>query len=225
MSDEILPAEVAERPQSAFGSRHAVLDKDGKQLRGFTKESFHESHWTPARREEQRQKMLALHAAGKAGGQNGFHKRRSKKFQEIVAEMAQERAEEIWRELESMIFDQTKDKRLKLEAIRDLARYEEFAVKNSREDEKELRKLSGAQLDVRLLEMVGEAMGIDFTAFAQDMQQPAINGTCTDVEPCEACDAEGARVVQLLRDSGVEDDELIEITASRARCEDHREEM
>lgn len=225
MSTEDPQPETTERPQSAFGRRHAVIDKDGKQLRGFTTESFHETHWTPERKEEQRQKMLALHAAGKAGGQHGFHRRRAKKAQEILAERFQEEADKIWQRLEAML-DQPKDKRLQLEAIRELAKFEEWSTKNAREDEKELRKLSGAQLDTRLLEMMGEALGIDFSAFKGDFE-PIIEGQLVGEQPqleesCEGCDEERDRVADLLRQSGIEDDELVAVTAGRARCEGHR---
>jgi hypothetical protein len=221
---DVLPA----RPPSAFGSRHAALGKDGRQLGGCTTEDYHDTYWTPARREEQRQKMLQLHVEGRAGGQNGFHRRRTKKFQEIAAEHAQEKADEIIEKLDAMIFGQHKDKRLQLEGIREYMRMEDWAVKNAREDEKEFRKLSGTQLDKRLLELMGDALGVDFSAFGEVVDAEVVpDDGPPRIEPppsfdCYACDAEKDRVVELMRDSGVSDPDLLARTASLAACPEHR---
>lgn len=153
------------RPTSGFAA--AVTDteraKDGRKLGGATNPRFTSEYWTPERREEQRQKIKQLMAEGKVGGQNGFHRRKTKKFQEIAAEAAQKRADEIVGRLMAMIFGQNGDKRLQLEAIRELAKFEDWSVKNSREDEKAFRSMTNAQLDTALVEMMGEALGLDLS--------------------------------------------------------------
>lgn len=221
--EEALPA----RPPSAFGSRHATVGKDGRRLGGATTESYHEQFWTDERREAQRQKMLQLHAEGKMGGQNGFHRRRTKKAQEILAEKTQAKADEIWEKLWAMI-QQSKDKRLQLEAIRELAKMEDWAVKNSREDEKEFRNLSGAQLNALLLERMGDALGVDFGSFLQQPVDGEVVAESYEIpavthDPCEACDEERDRVVDLMRDAGVTDLELLLRSGAAARCHEHRE--
>lgn len=252
-AEDLQPQPDADFPRSSFGSRHAVLDKNGETLRGFTTEEHHSEFWTAERRAAQSRKAKELMAQGKFGGQNGFHRRRTKKFQELAAEHAQEKAERIIEKLDAMI-DQPKDKRLQLEAIREYMKMEAWSVQNARDDEKDFKKLSGKELDSRLLSLMGEALGIDFSQFVEAFAQPITDAEVVDghelttgetaydpmdtelggdrlragaemkaAAECEACQEERGRVIDLLRDSGVEDDELISLTAVRARCEDHRE--
>lgn len=123
---------------------------------------------TDEEREQARQNAKDMIAAGKFGAANGFHRRKTKRFQEIAAEHAREKADVIVDRLDAMLNSQ--DKRIQLEAIREYRAMEDWSVKNSREDEKELRKLTNDQLDERLLEMMGEAMGVDFTLSDDDIQ-------------------------------------------------------
>lgn len=214
-------AEEPSRPQFG-GRRQLTLDKNGQPRRGFTDPEFQKDYWTPERREEQRQRALEQQAAGKWGGGAGYHRRRTKKAQEILAEKFQEQADVIWNKLWAMI-EQSGNKNLQLAAIDRLAQFEDWAVKNAREDVKEFRKLSGQQLDERLLELMGESLGLDFSQFKEQMQNPVIEGHATELDPCESCTEAMQDVAAVLRDSGIRDDELVIATASRARCDEHKE--
>lgn len=200
-----------------------TVDKNGQPRRGFTDPEFQKSYWTPERREEQRQRALTAQAEGKWGGGAGFHRKRTKKAQEILAEKFQNEADQIWNKVWAMI-EQSKDKRLQLEAIRELMKMEDWSVKNAREDVKEFRKLSGAQLDDRLLELMGDSLGLDFSQFKAQQQIPeVIDGVATELEPCEDCTEAMQAVAGMLRDSGIQDDDLVIATASKARCDEHKE--
>lgn len=182
MPEKSFPDELPARPRSAFappqapdqdiesvedGEQEVEYGKDGRRLGGAATSRFVSEYWTEERREEQRQRMRDLMAQGRVGGQNGFHRRKTKPFQQIAAEHAQSRAEEYIQKLDDMIFGQSKDKRLQLEAIREFMKMETWAVQNAREDEREFRAMTNDQLDSRLLELLGEALGIDLTEIVE----------------------------------------------------------
>lgn len=229
MSESDLPAQLPARAGSAFaGSSHVEVGRDGRKLGGCTTPEYHAEFWTEERREEQRQRAKAAIAAGTFGAANGFHRRKTKRFQEIAAEHAQERADQLVRKLDDIIHH-SKSPEAVLRAIEMYAKFEDWAVKNSREDEKEFRKLTGDQLNARLLETIGEAMGIDFGAYleaqaevtdadvVEDGDEPYVAGIT-----CERCDADAREMTALLRERGVESEDLLARTRALARCVEHR---
>ena len=244
MSTEELEQELPQRPRSAFANAgHAVVGKDGRQLGGCTTEEYHEEFWTPERREAQRQRAKEMIREGKFGAANGFHRRKTKRFQEIAAEHAQSKAEEIIQKLDAMIFSQHKDKRLQLEAIREYMKMEDWAVKNSREDEREFRAMTNDQLDGRLLEMLGEALGLDLEGIIdadvveeEPLELVAANGNGYDPmqtelggdrlrtsssDGCERCEMDRAEMATLLQQNGIGDDEM-QVMLDLTRCVKHR---
>lgn len=123
---------------------------------------FDSSNWTEERRQAQRQRMQRLMAEGRVGGQNGFGRKRIKKIQEFIAENYQQQPDLIIARLDGML-NQQKDKRLQLEAIREIFKAEEWATKNIREEERFYREMNEDELQSHLLEMMGEALGLDLT--------------------------------------------------------------
>lgn len=160
LSDE-LPA----RPRSAFAAAPDDTErgKDGRKLGGATNPRFSKEYWTEERRREQSERAKQMIAEGRFGAANGFHRRKTKKYQEVAAEHAQARADDLIAKLDEIIF--TPGKRVnaqdQLRAIEMYMKMEDWAVKNSREDEKEFRSMTNEQLNGRLLEVLGEAMGLD----------------------------------------------------------------
>jgi hypothetical protein len=182
MSDHQLPAE---RPRSAFSRLPESPQEDSPPPERNEKGQFtRDGYWSEERREAQREIARKMIAEGRFGGQNGFHRRKSKKFQEILAERAVEKANTFEQKLDAMIA-QSRDKRLQLEAIREYRQMEEWATKNAREEERDYRDMTHDQLNTRLLEIMSEAMGLDMTGF---LSEP-IEGTATEESAMERMDA------------------------------------
>ena len=108
-----------------------------------------------------------------------------------------------------------KDKRLQLEGIRELGKFEAWAVANAREDEKEFRAMTNQQLDERLLTILGEAIGFDFTV---------VDAAEEDIDPdvCPDCVGEARVMERMLLDEGASEEMVVRMTA-RARCPLHRD--
>jgi hypothetical protein len=222
------------RPRSVFAASKSAQDEPVSQSEDPIEEDVVDAeeitaprltfaspeYWTPERRKEQAERAKRMIVEGKFGSANGFHRRKTKPFQEIVAEKAQARADEIVTQLEAMIFSQSKDKRLQLEAIRELAKFETWAVQNSREDEREFRAMTNQQLDERLLMILGESLGLDLsviegTSVEEDALQLA-SGECSD------CAIERQTLGKMLRDENAPE-EMIERLVARSSCPEHRD--
>ena len=54
-----------------------------------------------------------------------------------------------------------------VEAIRELAKMEQWSTQNSREAEKEFRAMTNQQLDAALLGIFGDALGVDFSEIVE----------------------------------------------------------
>jgi hypothetical protein len=86
--------------------------------------------------------------------------RKNKSVAEVVTERASDKADQIARELVQMA-TQHKSPSVKLGAIDRINKFEQDLEKNMRDDEKELRKLSGTSLDEKLAELLSSA-GYDY---------------------------------------------------------------
>ena len=190
-----------------------IRDKNGHRVRRKRGTIADPSWWTEERRREQSERVKAMIKEGTFGGH--MSRRKTKPFQQLVAERAQERADDIIRTLEGMIFNQSKDKRLQLEGIRELGKFEAWAVANAREDEKEFRAMTNQQLDERLLTILGEAIGLDFTV---------VDAAEEDIDPdvCPDCVGEARVMERMLLDEGASEEMVVRMTA-RARCSLHRD--
>lgn len=82
-------------------------------------------------------------------------------MQEALAENAQKNTQGIIKALEGML--NSPDKRIQLEAIREYRAVEDWTQKNLREEERELRKLKGAELDDALKGALADVLGIDLS--------------------------------------------------------------
>lgn len=113
------------------------------------------------RREEKSQQAKRMYAEGRFGGRQvgAGRPRKNKSVAEVVTENAD--AATISRELNSMV--KNKSPAIQLGAIDRINKFEQDLEKNMRDDEKELRKLSGSSLDVALKEVLAEhGVGYDY---------------------------------------------------------------
>ena len=149
------PTDQSTRPRSVFAGRGEPPGSLARPDNPFSKD-----FWTPAKRQEQREKMNALIAAGKAGRANGFGRKRAKKAQEIVAEHYQQQAEVIIEKLDGML-SQNRSKDLQLSAIDRIFKAEEWATKNARDEEKHFKDMGESELEAYLIGIIGEALGLD----------------------------------------------------------------
>lgn len=95
--------------------------------------------------------------------------RKNKSVAEVVTEKASEKADTIARELMSMVTH--KSPSVKLGAIDRINKFEQDLEKNMRDDEKELRKLSGKSLDAALAEVLAEhGVGYDIELSPEDVE-------------------------------------------------------
>ena len=179
MAEDQLQSQLPQR-QSAFARSSTSIPRtpDGKFPKKGTPE--YDAAFTPEYREQRRQEVQRLIAEGKFGGKNGFHRRKTKKAHEILAERAQAHADELWEVLIGNV-RQKKDRHLQLKAIEQILGTENWSVKNSREEEKDLRGMTNAQLDERLLDILGEGLGLDLTALREAMNTEQV----TDAEVVE----------------------------------------
>jgi hypothetical protein len=126
------------------------------------------------RREEKRAWAKKAHEDGRFGGrQPGSGRPRNKTVAEYVAEEAAKKGDVVWRELLSML--QHKSPSVKLGAIDRINKMESDVQKNMRDDEKEIAKLGGKELqDMLLRELTG--LGADIDLSDSDVEE------ITDVE-------------------------------------------
>jgi hypothetical protein len=166
------PTDQPARPRSVFAARDQPPAPPAVSDNPFSK-----GYWTEERRQEQREKMLALRANGMTGG-----RKRAKKAQEIVAEHYQEQAEVIIAKLDGML-SQNRSRELQLAAIDRIFRAEEWATKNARDEERHFKDMGESELEQYLIGMVGEALGLDLSLGEGDV----VDGTVVedDYDPME----------------------------------------
>src|ERR1700722_10487474 len=110
---------------------------------------------------------------GRIGGRQpgAGRPRKNKSVAEVVTEKAQEKADTIARELIDMA-TRHKSPSVKLGAIDRINKFEQDLEKNMRDDEKELRKLSGSSLDAALREVLEEhGVGYDYELPPEDVEE------------------------------------------------------
>lgn len=124
-----------------------------RTLSGFASKE----HWSPERRRAQSEWAKKAHEEGRFGGkQPGAGRPKNKTVAEVIAEKAQNDGDMIYRELKAMVLN--KSASVKLGAIDRILAAEQTVQKNMRDDEKEILKLSGKQLDSAIndaLELLG----------------------------------------------------------------------
>jgi hypothetical protein len=97
--------------------------------------------------------------------------RKNKLLAEVVTEKASDKADQIAKELIQMA-TQHKSPAIKLGAIDRINKFEQDLEKNMRDDEKELRKLSGPSLDEKLAELLQEHnVGYDYDLPSKDVEE------------------------------------------------------
>jgi|ERR1019366_1522138 hypothetical protein len=123
------------------------------------------------RREEKSIWAKQMNKDGRLGGrQPGAGRPRKVSVAQVVTEKASEKADQIARELISMA-TQHKSPSVKLGAIDRINKFEQDLEKNMRDDEKELRKLSGKSLDAALAEVLAEhGVGYDYDLPPEDVE-------------------------------------------------------
>lgn len=133
-----------------------------RRLSGFASPSY----WTPERREAQRAWAKNAIAEGRFGGKPGQGGRpRIKSATEVIAEEAARSGAAIARRLKDIALNHP-DPRRAIEAMDRLTGAEQTIEKNRREDERELLKMEGDELNELLFERIAELTGqtIDATA-------------------------------------------------------------
>lgn len=116
-------------------------------------------YWTPERREAQREKAKRMIAEGRFGGKPGQGGRpRIKTATEVVAEKAAEKGEQLAKQLINIALNNP-DPRRQIEAMDRLLGAEQTVEKNKREDERELSKMEGDELNKLLIERIAELTG------------------------------------------------------------------
>lgn len=146
-SEAISPIEAKERGHS-------------QRLSGFAAPSY----WTDERRQKQREWAKNAIQEGRFGGKPGQGGRpRIKSATEVVAEKAAEKGAQMARRLAEIALHHP-DPRRAIEAMDRLMGAEQTVQKNMREDEKELLKMEGDELNKILLERIAELTGQDYDA-------------------------------------------------------------
>lgn len=149
MSEAITREEAEERGHS-------------RRLSGFASPEY----WTEERRQRQREWAKRAIAEGRFGGKPGQGGRpRIKSATEVVAEEAAAKGREMAKRLSDIALHNP-DPRRAIEAMDRLMGAEQTIEKNKREDERELMKMEGDELNELLLERIAELTGqtIDTTA-------------------------------------------------------------
>jgi hypothetical protein len=114
------------------------------------------NYWTEERRQKQREWAKKAIQEGRFGGKKGQGGRpRIKTATEIVAEEAQKSGAQIARRLKDIALNNP-DPRRAIEAMDRLLGSEQTVEKNKREDERELMKMEGDELNTVLLERLAE---------------------------------------------------------------------
>lgn len=119
-------------------------------------------YWTEQRREEQREKAKRMIAEGRFGGKPGQGGRpRVKSATEVIAERAAANGDKLAKRLMDIALT-SPDPRRTIEAIDRLTTAEQTVEKNKREDERELMKMEGDELNELLMERLQELTGQEF---------------------------------------------------------------
>lgn len=142
-------------------------DLPSRRRSGFASPDY----WTPERREEKRQWAKQMVAEGRIGGrQPGAGRPRKQSVAEVVAEKSAEKGDKIASKLLDLALNH-KAPSVNLGAIDRLNKYEQDYEKNMRDDEKELRKLSGKSLDEALKDVLAEhGIGYDYELSPEDIE-------------------------------------------------------
>lgn len=114
-----------------------------------------------------------MYEEGRLGGRQpgAGRPKKNKSVAEVVTEKASEKADKIASELIQMA-TQHKSPSVKLGAIDRINKFEQDLEKNMRDDEKELRKLSGKSLDQALQEVLSEhGIGYDYDIPSEDIEE------------------------------------------------------
>lgn len=148
--------------------------KPTRRLSGFASPDYWDgidSETGLTRREAKSLWAKKMNSEGRLGGrQPGAGRPRKVSVAQVVTEKASEKADQIARELVSMA-TQHKSPSVKLGAIDRINKFEQDLEKNMRDDEKELRKLSGKSLDVALAEVLAEhGVGYDYDLPTEDVE-------------------------------------------------------
>lgn len=123
-------------------------------------------YWTPEKRAEQREKAKRMIAEGRFGGKPGQGGRpRIKSATEVIAEKAAEKGDQLAKRLMDIALNNP-DPRRAIEAMDRLMNAEQTVEKNKREDEKELQKMEGDELNELLMERIAELTGQHYDAEA-----------------------------------------------------------
>lgn len=131
------------------------------------------NYWTPERREEKSQWAKKMVQEGRIGGARpgAGRPRKNKPVAEIVTEKASEKGERIASKLLDLALNH-KAPSVNLGAIDRLNKYEQDYEKNMRDDEKEIRKLSGKSLDDALKDVLAEhGIGYDYELPLEDIEE------------------------------------------------------
>lgn len=145
----------------------------GRRLSGFAREGYWDepSDKDPNITRREAKSLWAKKAAedGLIGGARpgAGRPRKNKSVAEVVTEEASKKADTIARELIQMA-TQNNSPAIKLGAIDRINKFEQDLEKNMRDDEKELRKLSGQSLDDKLDELLGR---FDYTVSPGDVEE------------------------------------------------------
>lgn len=112
-------------------------------------------------------------AQGRIGGKRpgAGRPRKNKSLAEVVTEKATENADQIAKELMRMAM-QGKSDHIKLGAVDRINKFEQDLEKNMRDDEKELRRLSGSSLEEALKETLEEhGINYDYDLPSEDVEE------------------------------------------------------
>ena len=156
----LLPDQPKQRARSGF-ARPGYYDEPNKDNPAITNREA-KSIWARKAAEE-----------GLIGGARpgAGRPRKNKLLAEVVTEKATEKADRIAKELIDMA-TQHKSPAIKLGAIDRINKFEQDLEKNMRDDEKELRRLTGAALDERLAEVLSEyGVGYDIDLPPSDVEE------------------------------------------------------
>jgi hypothetical protein len=123
-------------------------------------------------REKKKQWAAKMVAEGRIGGARpgAGRPRKNKPVAEVVTEKASEKGEKIASKLLDLALNH-KAPSVNLGAIDRLNKYEQDYEKNLRDDEKELRKLSGPELEKVFREEVLEKLGYDYELSPEDVEE------------------------------------------------------
>jgi hypothetical protein len=141
-------------------------DSRGKRLSGFARQGYWDepSKDDPNITNREAKSIWArrMAAEGKIGGARpGSGRPRKQSVAEVVADKSSENADKIAKKLLDLALNHISPS-INLQAVDRLNKYEQDYEKNMRDDEKELRKLSGDSLDAALRDVLEEYTGVQY---------------------------------------------------------------